>query len=57
MATETGLTDRTDEDRNVLERWSRLAILDSDRVYRGLFAVIVGFFLLIALFQIGRAHV
>lgn len=50
MATETGLTDRTDEDRNVLERWSRLAILDSDRVYRGLFAVIVGFFLLIALF-------
>jgi len=39
-----------DRSGNVFQRWSRLAILDSDRIYRGLFAVVVGFFLLVTLF-------
>jgi len=39
-----------EESLGTLQRWSRLAILDSDRIYGGLFAVAVGFFLLVTLF-------
>ena len=47
MATET---ERPDEDLAIYERWTRTAMRDSERVYRGLFYVTVIFFLVVMLF-------